>query len=234
MKVAESEEDFERAAPRPEPATPVAVSDARFRGIALVSALVADFGLAATAYFLGTTPTAGSKVPVNAWMGVAGAAFLVLTWLTLTKLAPKLGYSKGGQGRWARMSAYAGCAIVAAFGAVALHHVPGLGSKWFGGLEGLWTRRFLGTEFVLRPVFFPAVSFFLVAMIGVHLFLNRPRAAEFLIDTQGEMKRVSWPTRREWIGSTIVVIVLVMILSFFLFGVDSALSPLLQNWRIGF
>ena len=234
MKVAESEEDFERAEPRPEPAAPIAVSDARFRGVAMISALVAGLCVATSVYFLGTTPTAETKIPVNAWMGVAGAVFLVLVWLTFTKLAPKLGYAKGGQGRWARLSAYVGLAIMAAFGAVALHNVPTHGSKWWGGDLGLWSKRLLGVNFTLRPVFFAAVAFFLVSMIGVHVFLNRPRAAEFLIETQGEMKRVSWPTRREWIGSTIVVLVLVMILSFFLFGVDSLLSPLLQSWRIGF
>ena len=71
-------------------------------------------------------------------------------------------------------------------------------------------------------------------MTGFHLFVNRPKSAEFLIETQGEMKRVSWPTRREWVGSTLVVLVLVAFLSFFLYFTDYGLSALLQRMKIGF
>jgi len=48
------------------------------------------------------------------------------------------------------------------------------------------------------------------------------------------MKRVSWPTRREWVGSTLVVLVLVAFLSFFLYLTDYGLSALLQRMKIGF
>jgi len=234
MNVAEGEEEIERAASRPEPAAPTAVSDARFRAIALVSALIASFCAGASVYFLFSPRITGVAFPVNAWMGVGAGVFVVLAWLVLTKLSPRLGYSKGGQGRWARLAAYAGFGLIALYGAIALHKLPGLESKWFAGEYGLWQKKLLGAPFTLRPVLFPAVGFFLVSMIGFHLFVNRPNSAEFLIETQGEMKRVSWPTRREWVGSTVVVIALVAVLSLFLFGVDSLLSPLMQKLRIGF
>jgi preprotein translocase SecE subunit len=235
MKVAESEEDFERATPRPEPAAPSNVSDARFRFFMMASALAACFCAGASLYFLGTTPVPGVKVPVNVWMGAGVALTLGLAWFVLAKLSPRLHYSKPGQGRWARLSAYVGFAVVALFGAVALHGLPAYGSKWFGGEHGLWETKLLGRLFTLRPVFFPAAGFFLGSMVAFHLFINRPRSAEFLVETQGEMKRVSWPTRREWIGSTLVVLVLVFVLSMFLYAVDSwVLSPLMQKLRIGF
>lgn len=235
MKVAEGEEEFDRPEPRPEAGAPSAVSDAVFRRIAIAVALAAAFCVSASLYLLGTPAWPAAKAPpVNVWMGVAGGAFLAMAWLVLAKLSPRLGYSKPGQGRWARLTAYVGFGVIAVFGAVALHQVPGLGSKWFGSLEGLWTRRILGVEFTLRPVFFPAAGLFLFAMVACHLYLNRPKVGEFLIETQGEMKRVSWPTRREWVGSTIVVLVLVAVLSGFLYVADHYLSKLMQAVGIGF
>jgi preprotein translocase SecE subunit len=233
MKVAESEEDFERAAPRPEPVAAKAGSGAKFRAIAVAASLVGAFCVGASVYFLGT-PAMTGRIPVNVWMGVGAAVAAGLAWVVLKKLSPRLGYVKPGQGRAARVCAYAGFAVIALFGAVALHKWPGIGSKWFAGIRGLWTGELLGATFTLRPVLFPAVAFFVAAMAGFHLVISRPKTADFLIETQGEMKRVSWPTRREWVGSTIVVLTLVAILSFFLYGVDSLLSPLMQNLRIGF
>jgi preprotein translocase subunit SecE len=40
---------------------------------------------------------------------------------------------------------------------------------------------------------------------------------------------VTWPTRKETYGSTVVVIVLVLIVAVFLWVVDTALSALIQN-----
>jgi preprotein translocase SecE subunit len=235
MKVAESEEDFEREAPRPEPQpVPAAVSDRRFRTAALGAAMAAAFCAGASVYFLGTTPVPGRTVVPNVWMGVGVAVFVALAWFVAARLKLKLGYEKPGQGRWSRLAAYVGFGVIALFAAVALHRLPSLGSKWYLGEKGLASVGFLGTDFALRPVFFPATALFLGSMLAFHVFVNRPKAAEFLVETQGEMKRVSWPTRREWIGSTIVVLVLVAILSMFLFGVDQVLSPLMRDLRIGF
>jgi preprotein translocase SecE subunit len=47
---------------------------------------------------------------------------------------------------------------------------------------------------------------------------------EFLKDTRKELKNVSWPSRRETMGTTIVVIVAVFFFGFFLFLVDFVLN----------
>ena len=46
---------------------------------------------------------------------------------------------------------------------------------------------------------------------------------EFFIDVRGELKKVSFPTRAETIGSTTVVIVFCIIMSLYLSFVDSFL-----------
>jgi preprotein translocase subunit SecE len=54
------------------------------------------------------------------------------------------------------------------------------------------------------------------------------KAREFVREVVVEFKRVSWPTRREVMGSTSVVVVMVLILAVFLAAVDNALS-----WLVG-
>jgi preprotein translocase subunit SecE len=55
-------------------------------------------------------------------------------------------------------------------------------------------------------------------------FLRKVR--EFFHDVLVEFRKVSWPSRREVIGSTTVVIVVVLVLAVFLAAVDIALSRL--------
>ena len=43
---------------------------------------------------------------------------------------------------------------------------------------------------------------------------------EFFRDTTGEMKKVTWPTRNEVIGTTFVVIVATIVFALFLWGCD--------------
>lgn len=50
---------------------------------------------------------------------------------------------------------------------------------------------------------------------------------QFLGEVKIELKKVNWPLRKEVMGSTIVVIVSVFILSFFLGMVDITLQKLL-------
>lgn len=51
---------------------------------------------------------------------------------------------------------------------------------------------------------------------------------EFFHDVLVEFRKVSWPSRREVMGSTTVVIVVVVVLAVFLAAVDIALSRLVS------
>jgi len=46
------------------------------------------------------------------------------------------------------------------------------------------------------------------------------KAKEFLTETRSEMRKVSFPTRDEVVGTTIVVVVTSFIFAVFLFGAD--------------
>ena len=54
------------------------------------------------------------------------------------------------------------------------------------------------------------------------------RSIQFLREVKVELKKVTWPSRKQTLGSTVVVIILVMIISFFLGAVDIGLSSLVK------
>ncbi|MDN3515785.1 MAG: preprotein translocase subunit SecE [Candidatus Brocadia sp.] len=54
------------------------------------------------------------------------------------------------------------------------------------------------------------------------------KTVEFLIDTQGELQKVSWPTKYELVGSTAVVIVSVIVIGIFILGVDWFVSVIME------
>jgi len=63
-------------------------------------------------------------------------------------------------------------------------------------------------------------------------FVNRVKSADFLIATEGEMKKVSWSSRKEVIGSTKVVIVTAFILASLLFTTDLLFTFLFHKFGI--
>ncbi len=63
-----------------------------------------------------------------------------------------------------------------------------------------------------------------VLVIGAGFFMfwmvNRQKSADFLIATESEMKKVSWSSRKEVVGSTKVVIITTFMMAVILFVVD--------------
>ena len=55
------------------------------------------------------------------------------------------------------------------------------------------------------------------------------KVGEFLQQVKAELQKVTWPTRKETYGSTMVVIVLVLMVAVFLWVIDSALSTMIQT-----
>jgi len=74
----------------------------------------------------------------------------------------------------------------------------------------------------------PVVVLVAAAAVGLYV-LNRPRVADFLIETESELARVSWPTREQVLGSTWAVLVLVLILGIYLLLVDKGVDYLLRE-----
>ena len=54
------------------------------------------------------------------------------------------------------------------------------------------------------------------------------KSVQFLREVKIELKKVTWPTRKQTMGSTVVVVILVTIISLFLGLVDLGLSSLMR------
>ena len=55
------------------------------------------------------------------------------------------------------------------------------------------------------------------------------KVTQFFNEVKAELKRVNWPTRKETIASTTVVLVIVFIIAVFLFVVDQGLSFIIRK-----
>lgn len=55
------------------------------------------------------------------------------------------------------------------------------------------------------------------------------KATEFLANVKAELKKVTWPSRKETYASTLAVILLVIFLAIFLGAVDWSLSNLVKT-----
>jgi preprotein translocase SecE subunit len=55
---------------------------------------------------------------------------------------------------------------------------------------------------------------------------------DLLIDTQGELQKVSWPSREQLRRSTTTVLVCIIVLGAFLFAVDMVVNNLMRQLRV--
>jgi len=142
-------------------------------------------------------------------------------------------YYKPGQGTWARWTAGILLGFLVLFGAHSLYAFPSMEKLVDGKPVGttFWGTKIAslpGIERGLTVGLIIASLVFILGCIGVYLtVVNGKRASEFLIDTESEMHRVSWPPRHEFVGSSIVVIVSVVIIGGYVSVVDILLQALL-------
>jgi len=89
-----------------------------------------------------------------------------------------------------------------------------LGGKWISDtLKGYGLSPYVWT-------FAPVVVMLVIAYL-IFWAVYRRSKADFLIATEGEMKKVAWSSRREIIGSTKVVVFATFLLAAMLFAVDT-------------
>ena len=131
---------------------------------------------------------------------------------------------KQDQGRMARMAAFWTLAILIFYGCVSLRaelagrFKESLGSQlWEGGHIPV-----LGVD--VTGAFLVAVVVFTGAMILLYRWTESPKIADSLIDTENELRKVTWPTLDEAIQSSVVVIVTVVVLMVILAGADFILG----------
>jgi preprotein translocase subunit SecE len=119
---------------------------------------------------------------------------------------------KEGQGKWARGTLAFIVAIAAVFTVASLHEALPVRDTWTIPIVNWgFDYRFL----IEGPILIAALVF------GVWLF-NQPRAADFLIDTENELKnKVTWPSKKEEINASVVVVIATFIIGVIILLVDS-------------
>ena len=126
-----------------------------------------------------------------------------------------VGIYKQGQGYWVRLMSAIG------FGLLSLMGVAWLWDQ-VNGIQ-------IGD---IEPVFVSAAVTIIVMLacgsIGYYLIGRKPRMVDFMIATEGEMKKVNWSTRREVVGSTILVILLTLFIALFCQIADLGFSAFFQ------
>ena len=73
-----------------------------------------------------------------------------------------------------------------------------------------------------------AVAFALCGF-GTYKLLNKPRLADFLIESESELRRVDWPSKPEVVASTKVVVVVVVLMLVLLFVLDVINATLIKD-----
>ena len=232
-------EDKEKQGPTPSApsasaATPGAKAEAVAKaGVALTAlawGLTLAYGLTGMAALGASIASSGPALRPGALAAGAGLAAFV-AWLGFKRFGARLRYARPGLGRWVRLSALAGVAVMAAFGAASFYQLPSSGSVWW---QLIAQTTVLGLPLPLRPILFPAIGIFGTVLLIAYALQNKEAWADFLIETEGEIKKVSWPARKDYLGSAFVVIVVIAVVSVFLWAADEGLSRVMQKLKIGF
>jgi len=120
---------------------------------------------------------------------------------------------KPGQGAHVRWGTAIGAGVIAVAGARFLFE---------------WLRLLVGDSLVLQTTI-PVVLLVVAAYLIFWLVGKSHGTVDFMIATEGEMKKVNWSTRKEVLGATRVVIFTVLVLGFLLFMVDVAFMLLFSS-----
>jgi preprotein translocase subunit SecE len=125
------------------------------------------------------------------------------------------GIYKKGQGYWTRMMSAVAAGALVFIGAVWLWDT--LAGVRIGSLQTVYVQAGAAVIFI--------------GVLGVICYLvlgvNR-KVVDFMIATEGEMKKVNWSTRREIMGSTWIVIGLTFVIAVIIGVLDMAYSAIFQ------
>ena len=127
---------------------------------------------------------------------------------------------KRGQGKYTRLCTAFGGALIAGLGCLQLYNK----------LEAVeWRLSRKATLWIATMV--PAGLFVVLGLL-VFWLINKSSVADFMIAAEGEMKKVSWSSRKEVAVSTFIVIGVVIIMAALL-GVSDLLFRTFFVWVLG-
>jgi preprotein translocase SecE subunit len=124
-----------------------------------------------------------------------------------------LSFYKRGQGKYTRIGTAAGGAAIAALGCLQLYRTLEAADA------GLWIETMV------------PVGVFAAFSVLIMWLVNKANIADFMIASEGEMKKVNWSTRQEVAVSTFIVIAVVVIMAALLGAADFSFQ-LVIGWLL--
>lgn len=143
------------------------------------------------------------------------------------------------QGRFARMAAFWTLAILLLYGSFKLKTeltagFPETIGKPFGADErGLGGMRIPIIGMNVSPALLIGVATACLSLWLLHRWLEKPKRADLLIDTEHELRKVTWPSLNEAVDGSIVVVVVVLFLMGFMAAADYLLGMIFKRFVIG-
>jgi preprotein translocase subunit SecE len=125
---------------------------------------------------------------------------------------------KGNQGKNTRLATAIGLSLLVCVGCY----------KLYGWMNGLPMNVKPQTRLLIATLIPAAV---LAILSGLSLWLvNKPSVADFMITSEGELKKVNWSSRRELFVSTVVVLAVVVLTACLLGFSDLFLGWVFQSY----
>lgn len=132
------------------------------------------------------------------------------------------------QGRYARMFAFWALVLLVAYGCFHGGGLSDLLDHWMGDSNTMFVESFPILK-TLETSTLIALGVLVAVSLVIHRLLNKPRIADTLIDTEGELQKVTWPTWAEAWQGTLAVTTMVIILFLFLTVVDIGLVEVMMR-----
>jgi preprotein translocase subunit SecE len=126
---------------------------------------------------------------------------------------------KRGQGKYTRLCTGFGVAIVVGLGCLQLYKKLDAAEFGVSPRAALWIATMV-----------PAGLFVVLGLL-IFWLVNKPSVADFMIAAEGEMKKVSWSSRKEIAVSTSVVITVVIVMAVIL-GVADMGFRMFFDWLL--
>ncbi len=130
------------------------------------------------------------------------------------------------QGRYARMFAFWALVLLFAYGCLHGGGLSDLLDQWLGESNQTFIDPFPILK-SLKTSTLIALGVLVAIALVAHRILNRPKIADTLIDTEGELMKVTWPTWGEAWQGALAVATMVVILFLFLTVVDMSLGQIM-------
>jgi preprotein translocase SecE subunit len=126
---------------------------------------------------------------------------------------------KPGQGYYTRMGTVIGVAVVTLL-----------------AIDWLWTPmkniRIAGVPEIYVATAGAVLLGGIVTYLTYMLVFTKPKTVDFLVATEGEMKKVNWSTKREVIGSTNAVILTAVVIAVFCYVIDIAFFAFFSQIKV--